>query len=64
MDKQELMLITKRYRCLNCGKKWEKNILTADEVREAQRKGQPVYPVPSPLHCPECGRNTVQEGWD
>ena len=53
-------MIVKRYRCLNCGNRFEMKVFTDDELREAKRRNQPVYPI----HCPEFGRNAIQEGWD
>ena len=49
----------RRYRCRNCGNRFELEILTEEEKREAQRKLQPVYPIA----CPNCKRRDVCEGW-
>lgn len=50
----------KRYRCQNCGHKFEVEVLTPDERRQAEREGQPL----SGIHCPECHRTDVRPGWD
>ena len=49
-----------RYRCLNCGERFETSILTADEVRDAKRMDQPLGQV----HCPRCNRLEIRKGWD
>jgi transposase-like protein len=48
-----------RYRCRNCGERFEIQILTAEEVREADRRGQRV----SNAHCPRCRRTDLEKGW-
>ena len=53
------MTIRKRFRCRNCGKKFEAEILDEDEQRETRRRNQPT----SPIQCPECCRTDIREGW-
>lgn len=48
-----------RYRCLNCGERFEATVLTAEEVREAQRRGERLGAV----HCPRCNRTDIEKGW-
>lgn len=47
-------MITKKFRCRNCGKEFRRDVF---EAGEAQRKQQPS----SPVHCPECNRTDVIE---
>lgn len=49
----------KRYRCQNCGERFEIEVLNENEKREAQKKNVPVYPIA----CPKCHRREVREGW-
>jgi DNA-directed RNA polymerase subunit RPC12/RpoP len=48
-----------RYRCRNCGHRFEIEILSEQEVRELHRRRQPT----SQVHCPECRRTDVYKGW-
>jgi len=48
-----------RYRCNNCGEQFEATVLTADEVREAERRHETLGNV----HCPKCNRTDVIKGW-
>lgn len=48
-----------RYRCRNCGEKFEATVLTAEEVREAERRHQPL----GRIHCPGCNRTDIEKGW-
>lgn len=50
----------KRYKCLSCGKRFEVDVLTKEERRDAEREGEPVYRI----HCPDCHRTEVREGWE
>ena len=49
-----------RFRCRNCGKRFEDEVLNEDERREARRINQPVYPI----RCPECKHTDLKHGWD
>ena len=49
-----------RFRCNNCGCRFEEEILDEEEKREARREDQPTYAV----QCPECKRTDVRRGWD
>lgn len=42
--------------CLNCGNRFNYEELTPDEVREAQRRRQPL----SQIHCPRCNRTDLR----
>lgn len=53
------MTEVKRFQCLNCGHRFEIDVLTPDEKKEARRKDEPVYPVA----CPQCQRTDVRGGW-
>ena len=48
-----------RFRCRNCGHRFEIDVLDEDEQRQAQRKGLPT----SPIHCTKCKRTDVRDGW-
>ena len=49
-----------RFRCLNCGRRFEAEVLDEDEKREARRRDQPLGRV----SCPECKRRETRRGWD
>ena len=49
-----------RYRCKNCGHRFEAEVLTEQECREAKRRDQPV----SPVQCPQCRRTDIERGWE
>ena len=49
-----------RFRCLNCGHRFEEEVLTEEERREADRENQHTTPV----HCPECNRTDIRRGWE
>ena len=48
-----------RYRCRNCGERFETTVLTTEEVREAERRGERLGNV----HCPKCHRTDLAKGW-
>lgn len=50
----------KRFRCNNCGERFQTEVLTKDETLEAERKNQPVYS----LQCPACNRTDIRNGWE
>jgi len=54
------MSMTKRYRCNNCGCRFENEWYPPEEVTDAKRRGVRF----GQLHCPECNRTDVREGWD
>lgn len=49
-----------RFRCLNCGKRFEAEVLTQEEQEEYRRRGLRS----GNIQCPECRRNSVRRGWD
>jgi len=51
---------TKRFRCLNCGKRFETEVLSAREVEEARRERR----LTSAIHCPVCNRTNIRDGWE
>lgn len=53
------MPYSERYRCLNCGSRFEVELLTREEAEEARRRNQPTYPIA----CPDCRRASVEKGW-
>jgi hypothetical protein len=59
--KQEfLMPDTIRFRCNNCGHRFETEILTDEEMRRAAREQRPTYAV----SCPDCRRTEIRRGWE
>jgi rubredoxin len=49
----------KRFQCLNCGHRFEVQVLTPNERQEAKREDRPV----SAVACPECRRTDIRGGW-
>lgn len=49
-----------RFRCNNCGHRFEEQVLSEEEVEEAKRRREPT----SSVHCPKCHRTYVRHGWD
>lgn len=54
------MADTIRFRCKNCGNRFEAKVLDEYEKREAQRQRRPTYAI----QCPQCNRTDVRRGWD
>jgi DNA-directed RNA polymerase subunit RPC12/RpoP len=50
------MTETVTYRCKHCGNRFEAQVLTQREQREAKHDRRPVYAV----HCPQCGSRDIQ----
>ena len=50
----------RRYRCTNCGEKFETEVLTPDEVKRAREQRRPT----SAVHCPRCNRTDIRGGWE
>lgn len=50
----------KRFRCNNCGHRFEEETLTEDERHEAERKRMIVYNI----QCPQCCRTDIRNGWE
>jgi DNA-directed RNA polymerase subunit RPC12/RpoP len=53
------MPVLTRYRCLNCGERFEIEVFTPEEIREVQRQRRPVARVA----CPKCHRTDLDRGW-
>jgi hypothetical protein len=53
------MTEVKRCQCLSCGHRFEIDVLTDDERKEAKRKDEHVHPVA----CPKYQRTDVSGGW-
>ena len=49
-----------RFRCNNCGHRFEKEILNEEEAKEERRKGRPVYAI----QCPKCQRTDIRDCWE
>jgi len=47
-----------RFRCNNCGHRFETAVLGKDEQREARRVNRPTMAV----HCPACHRTDIRKG--
>lgn len=54
------MTDTVRFRCQNCGHRFETEVLDEHERREARRLDRPT----SPVHCPICHRADIRRGWE
>ncbi len=50
----------RRYRCNNCGERFERDVLSPEEAEEALRRNEPTFPI----NCPACRRTDVREGWE
>jgi hypothetical protein len=48
-----------KFRYLNCGEKFEEDVLTADERRQYERERRRG----SPVHCPACNRTDLRRAW-
>lgn len=48
-----------QFQCLNCGHRFEAEILTEDEVRELERRQRRAGVV----QCPVCNRTDIRRGW-
>lgn len=48
------------FRCNNCGHRFETEVLSEAESREAAQANRPT----SAVHCPECNRTDVRRGWE
>lgn len=48
-----------RFRCNNCGHRFESEVLDEDRRHEARRENRPTNAV----HCPECNRTDIRRGW-
>jgi rubredoxin len=51
------MPVDVRYHCNNCGYEFQASELTPDELREAQRRNEPL----SPISCPKCNRRDLRK---
>lgn len=49
-----------RYRCLNCGERFEAEVLTEEEKLEHRRLNRPTGQV----QCPKCNRLDIRRGWE
>ncbi len=49
-----------RFRCNNCGHRFETEVLDKRERQEVRHREQPT----SPMRCPECRRTDIRRGWD
>lgn len=49
-----------RFRCQNCGYRFETEVLGDDERREARRINRPT----SAVQCPKCHRTDIRRGWE
>ena len=49
-----------RFRCINCGHRFEAEVLTDAEKREARREDRPT----SAVQCPQCRRVDIRPGWE
>lgn len=49
-----------RFRCNNCGHRFEAQALTRYEREEARRQNERT----SAVHCPKCHRTDLRRGWE
>jgi len=49
-----------KFRCNNCGRRFEVDVLTEGEKEEARNQRLPTTSV----QCPECKRTDVRRGWE
>jgi rubredoxin len=49
-----------RFRCQNCGYRFETEVLDDHELRQAKRLSRPM----SAVHCPQCHRTDIRRGWE
>lgn len=49
----------KRFQCLNCGHRFEADVLTREE-KEKRRRCDRYF---APLDCPNCGRTDIRSEW-
>ncbi|TDL74112.1 zinc ribbon domain-containing protein [Palleronia sediminis] len=54
------MTDTVRFRCNNCGRRFETEVLSEAEQREARLRDRPTFAV----QCPECKRTDIRRGWE
>ena len=50
----------KKFRCNNCGFRFEEEVFTPDEIKELRRSGKRG----GTLHCPDCKRTDYRDGWE
>ena len=50
----------KRFRCNNCGHRFENEWYSPNEREQARKEGIRF----GSLHCPECNRTDIRDGWD
>jgi DNA-directed RNA polymerase subunit RPC12/RpoP len=50
-----------KYRCLNCGERFELDVYSPEEQREERRRREIYF---DPIRCPACKRIDFREGWD
>ena len=49
-----------RFRCNNCGHRFEVEVLSQAEQQEAHKANRPTQTV----QCPKCNRTDVRRGWE
>jgi len=49
-----------RFRCNNCGERFEAEVLDEYEKRRARDEGKPT----SSVRCPKCINGEIRRGWD
>lgn len=54
------MAETVRFRCNNCGHRFDAQVLSQQEKREAERELRPLRDVA----CPNCNRADIRRGWE
>lgn len=49
-----------RFRCNNCGHRFEVEVLDESERHKARQEHQPI----STVNCPQCHRTDIRRGWE
>ena len=52
----------KKYRCNNCGERFECEVYTEEDLMRAEKNKQKLHG--SQIRCPKCNRTDYREGWD
>ncbi len=50
----------RKFRCNNCGHRFDHRAATEDEREEARRQDRQLVSI----HCPKCKRTDIRQGWE
>jgi hypothetical protein len=54
------MPTVRKFRCNNCGERFDVEVLTEDEAKDARERKRPTHPI----QCPKCYRTDIRAGWE